>query len=103
MDDEAVALDLVLRAFAHVVATVDGASCGIVVPGQRRPQACQQQPTVARVPVTSFDRGVVDDRWSPVRGRNTLWVGACLQHVRELQRRAELRGAAVEFIDQSEK
>ncbi len=85
---------LVLRAFAHLVATVGGATCGVLLPGPREPRACGA-PGVAMVDAASFGGGVVDEDLAPLRDGHGRAVGACPRHLGELRRRAELRGAAV--------
>jgi len=97
--DESVEPALRLRAFAHVEATETGATCGIFVPGEGKsvPDACRGA-TAAKVSATTFDRAVLDKLGHPVPHLVGLHVGACDDHVEELQRRADRRGGQVEIL-----
>jgi hypothetical protein len=97
-DDESVVPKLVLRAFAQVIATKDGAACGILVPGDGQPRPCPAS-TVARVAADAFDRAVVGEDMYPLQELSALYVGACRDHVHELERRAELRAGQVMCFD----
>jgi hypothetical protein len=97
-EDESVVPKLVLRAFAQVIATRDGATCGILVPGEGEPRPGRAS-AVARVAADTFDRAVVGEDMYPLQELSALYVGACRDHVHELQRRAELRAGQVMFVD----
>ena len=94
LDDENVLPRLVLRSIPRLEATEAGTACGIFVPGQDRPQACRGV-AVVRSAGTAFT-GLVDayGRW--LQRWAHLYVGACADHVEELQRRCAIRGGRVE-------
>jgi hypothetical protein len=84
---------LTLRAFAHVGASPGGQTCGIYVPASFSPSPCGR-PSIARAPYSLW-------RTESCSETGSRAVGACSDHLEELQRRVTLKGGQVEILDRA--